>query len=258
MNIRRGFTLIELLVVISIIALLIAILLPSLNRARSVARSVACASNEKQMGVAVLMYMQDYQGYIPPSLGWGKRWPAYLFDEYLGAIDIFQCTEDFNGDLIANTYASNGNNWLFVHIYSPSVKPWREDAVNSPAYTVMIHENTVDLGYVTGGVPADWGSLLANDSHNGWLYADPPGGNFSGGRHMRRISNGEEYGFDNNIMMDGHVETGVSMKVLVENRAPGYFFSYPFELENLWTWGSFPNESSSPPPGAEFWMVPWW
>jgi len=62
---RRAFTLVELLVVIGIIALLISILLPSLSRAREQAKRVQCASNMRQIGLAVLGYNNENKGWFP-------------------------------------------------------------------------------------------------------------------------------------------------------------------------------------------------
>jgi len=62
---RRGFTLIELLVVIAIIAILAAILFPVFARARENARKANCASNLKQIGLAILAYAQDYDEMLP-------------------------------------------------------------------------------------------------------------------------------------------------------------------------------------------------
>jgi prepilin-type N-terminal cleavage/methylation domain-containing protein len=62
---RQGFTLIELLVVIAIIAILAAILFPVFAQAREEARKTVCLSNCKQLGLAIMMYVEDYDEMYP-------------------------------------------------------------------------------------------------------------------------------------------------------------------------------------------------
>jgi prepilin-type N-terminal cleavage/methylation domain-containing protein/prepilin-type processing-associated H-X9-DG protein len=92
---KAGFTLVELLVVIGIIAVLIAILLPALNKARRAANEVACASNMRQLGMATIMYCNEWK-YYPGAYGKSTSgleiaaWPTRL-RKYLGGQKVFRC-----------------------------------------------------------------------------------------------------------------------------------------------------------------------
>ena len=64
-RVARAFTLVELLVVIGIIAILIAILMPALRRAREAAAEVSCASNQRQLMMAFLLFAGDHGQHLP-------------------------------------------------------------------------------------------------------------------------------------------------------------------------------------------------
>jgi len=113
---KQGFTLIELLVVIAIIAILAAILFPVFAQARAKARAISCLSNAKQVGLASMMYMQDYDETVIPLrldydasvLGnhtdsnnqwnytgvrtWRDNWP-YIIQPYLKNFGAIGCSD---------------------------------------------------------------------------------------------------------------------------------------------------------------------
>ncbi len=80
--IRKGFTLIELLVVIAIIAILAAILFPVLTQAREKARQTTCTSQSKQLGLAFMMYLNDYDETYPLGFGRDMNTGQWLWDHY--------------------------------------------------------------------------------------------------------------------------------------------------------------------------------
>ncbi len=120
---RVGFTLIELLVVIAIIAVLAAMLFPVFARAREKARSSRCLANLKQIGMAWLMYADDYDGLPPWAVDcadqhlpqiWG-HFPAYqahipymprhkdILQPYMQNREVWHCPSDTGFDVLEDS-----------------------------------------------------------------------------------------------------------------------------------------------------------
>ena len=127
---KKGFTLIELLVVIAIIAILAAILFPVFAKAREKARQASCTSNQKQIGLAILQYVQDYDETFPPTLFLSN--PGYMY--YSWAIVISPYVKNYNAyscpsakgfrtafDVTSNTAALGPDGRLIDYIPNGSI-----------------------------------------------------------------------------------------------------------------------------------------
>jgi prepilin-type N-terminal cleavage/methylation domain-containing protein len=133
-----GFTLIELLVVIAIIAILAAILFPVFAQAREKARQTSCLSNSKQLALATLMYVQDYDETFPMSIYVQAPNTGFsVYDAiapYLKNVEILQCPSYKPGidwkSRLANVGLKNGT---FQYVgYVPNLGLFGENLCGTP------------------------------------------------------------------------------------------------------------------------------
>ncbi len=143
---KKTFTLIELMVVIAIIAILASILLPALGQAREKAKTSSCVSNLKQQGVAISMYLADYDFYPVMNRGVNKLYLS--FASWKLALAPYMSISIVTDGSITNT--------------DPSLAVLSEGPFRCPAFNESVIQESVlsagkDRRFCLGGYGWNWG-----------------------------------------------------------------------------------------------------
>ena len=226
----NGFTLIELLVVIAIIAILAAILFPVFAKAREKARQTSCLSNEKQLGLAILQYVQDNdETYMASDNGqFGHGWVSRVMP-YIKSVPMMKCPDDpmtSPDDRVTVSYGFNAD-------ISEGLNPGTGQlaALNAPAVTVMFFEVTGVIADITDPISSgrDY-SVSGNGGDGGGGYIPNPWALYDtgpiGGRPFNALWDksltGRHTDGANYLLADGHSKFFLPTKVSSGGLPNGY------------------------------------
>jgi len=222
-----GFTLIELLVVIAIIAILAAILFPVFAKARESARKATCASNLKQLGLAMIMYANDYDSQYPFG-GWipanesGGDWQGSIYP-YVKNKQAYWCPSSADiHDLRDERQDWNrtATDYIYNNLLAANRTPLKEASVVAPADCVMLMEGHSDWGNQGQCQPAWAAAPVTNNywcreyttfGNNGDLVT----GTWDGSTHVWGLARHD--GGANTVFVDGHVKFITGLDVVNPN-----------------------------------------
>lgn len=196
---KYGFTLIELLVVIAIIGLLAAILFPVFSRVRAKAKQSQCISNERQIGLAVTQYVQDFDETYPFAYTYpvGISWQTAL-SPYLTNTQVLVCpanrrptsyTLNSKSTYTVNHVTSNLNGIFGYQDQWGVMSPAKSSEVQLPATTIAVLETNWNNANFSPATPYySAASGPAGPTVNISLYAG-------------------HFGMTNYLFADGHVKS---------------------------------------------------